>query len=80
MNININLNEMQAHDGRLPVRIRAVPEGTVVPTKNVLLTIENTDPQCFWLTSYLEVRRTTARVLLRILLLVDISVTHKPRI
>lgn len=40
--------------GRLPVVIRAVPEGTVVPTRNVLLTIENTDPECFWLTTYLE--------------------------
>lgn len=41
-------------DGRLPVRIRAVREGTVVPTKNVLVTIENTDPKCAPLTSYLE--------------------------
>jgi nicotinamide phosphoribosyltransferase len=42
------------HNGYLPVVIRAVPEGTVVPVKNVLATIENTDPQCFWLTTYLE--------------------------
>ena len=41
-------------DGRLPVLIRAVPEGTVVPTHNVLLTIENTDSHCGWLTSFLE--------------------------
>ncbi len=40
--------------GRLPVSIRAVPEGTVVPFGNVLLTIENTDPACWWLTNYLE--------------------------
>ena len=40
--------------GRLPVRIRAVPEGTVVPVSNVLVTIENTDPKCFWLTTWLE--------------------------
>lgn len=45
------LNE---HGGRLPVRIKAVPEGTVVPTHNVLMTIENTDPKAFWLTNYLE--------------------------
>lgn len=43
-----------AHGGRLPVVVRAVAEGTVVPTYNVLLTIENTDPRCFWLTSFLE--------------------------
>ncbi|MBS1553318.1 MAG: nicotinate phosphoribosyltransferase [Bacteroidetes bacterium] len=42
------------HQGRLPVRIKAVPEGSVVPVKNVLLTIENTDPKCFWLTNFLE--------------------------
>jgi nicotinamide phosphoribosyltransferase len=40
--------------GKLPVVIRAVPEGTVVPIRNVLATIENTDPRCFWLTSFLE--------------------------
>ena len=42
------------HAGYLPVTIRAVPEGTVVPVKNVLATIENTDPECFWLTTWLE--------------------------
>jgi nicotinamide phosphoribosyltransferase len=45
---------LDQHDGYLPVVIRAVPEGTVVPVKNVLATIENTDPECFWLTTYLE--------------------------
>lgn len=45
---------LQQHKGQLPVRIRAVPEGTVVPTGNVLMTVENTDPACWWLTNYLE--------------------------
>ncbi len=45
---------LDKHDGFLPVSIRAVPEGTVLPTLNVLVTVENTDPQCFWLTSFLE--------------------------
>ena len=45
---------LSAHGGFLPVVIRAVPEGTVVPVKNVLATIENTDPKCFWLTTWLE--------------------------
>lgn len=40
--------------GKLPVEIKAVPEGTVIPVKNVLMTIENTDPKCFWLTNFLE--------------------------
>jgi len=42
------------HQGKLPVSIRAVREGTVVPTKNVLLTIENTCPRCSWVTNFLE--------------------------
>ncbi|BFZ10793.1 hypothetical protein BsWGS_13832 [Bradybaena similaris] len=45
---------LEHHGGYLPLRIKAVPEGTVVPTKNVLFTIENTDPECFWLTNYFE--------------------------
>jgi nicotinamide phosphoribosyltransferase len=40
--------------GRLPIRIRAVPEGSVVPTHQVLMTIESTDAKAFWLPSYLE--------------------------
>ena len=40
--------------GLLPVRIRAVPEGSVVPTHNALMTIESTDPHAWWLPSYLE--------------------------
>lgn len=45
---------LRVHKGFLPLVIRAVPEGTVVPVKNVLATVENTDPECFWLTTYLE--------------------------
>ena len=45
---------LDKHNGYLPVVIRAVSEGTVVPTRNVLATIENTDPECFWLTTWLE--------------------------
>lgn len=40
--------------GKLPLKIKAVAEGTVVPTSNVLMTVENTDPKCFWLTSWVE--------------------------
>jgi nicotinamide phosphoribosyltransferase len=45
---------LKVHDGKLPVRIKAVPEGSVVPVHNVLMTIENTDPMCYWLTNFLE--------------------------
>jgi nicotinamide phosphoribosyltransferase len=41
-------------NGCLPIRISAVPEGTVVPVHNVLMTIESTDHQTFWLVSWLE--------------------------
>jgi nicotinamide phosphoribosyltransferase len=42
------------HKGVLPLHIKAVPEGSIVQTKNVLMTVENTDPEFFWLTNYLE--------------------------
>jgi nicotinamide phosphoribosyltransferase len=42
------------HNGYLPLEIRAVDEGTVLPVSNVLVTVVNTDPKCFWLTSYIE--------------------------
>jgi nicotinamide phosphoribosyltransferase len=45
---------VEHHGGYLPVRIRAVPEGSVVPTHNVLVTVECDDPNVFWLASYLE--------------------------
>ena len=45
---------LDQHMGYLPVVIKSVPEGTVVPVSNVLATIENTDPNCFWLTTWLE--------------------------
>ena len=42
------------HGGHVPIRIRAVPEGTVVPTHQALVTIESTDPDAYWVPSYLE--------------------------
>jgi nicotinamide phosphoribosyltransferase len=45
---------LKVHKGKLPIQIKAVPEGTVVRGKNVLMTVVNTDPKCFWLTNYLE--------------------------
>lgn len=37
------------HDGKLPIRIKAVKEGTAVPINNVLMTVEITDENCGWL-------------------------------
>lgn len=45
---------LEKHDGRLPIRIKAVPEGRIIPRGNVLFTVENTDPNFFWLTNYIE--------------------------
>jgi len=45
---------LEKHGGRLPIKIKAVPEGMTVPTRTVLMTVENTDPKCYWLTNYLE--------------------------
>lgn len=42
------------HDGHVPVRIKAVPEGTVVPSNNVLFTVESTDPELYWLVTWIE--------------------------
>lgn len=45
---------LRVHGGYFPVRIEAVPEGTVVPTHNVLVQVVNTDPAVPWVTSFLE--------------------------
>lgn len=43
------------HDlGYLPLRIKAVPEGTLVPIRVPMLTVENTIPEFFWVTNYIE--------------------------
>jgi nicotinamide phosphoribosyltransferase len=44
----------EKHNGKLPLRIKAVPEGTPVTVSNVLMTVEVTDPKCYWLTNYVE--------------------------
>lgn len=40
--------------GYLPVRIKAVPEGTLVPMRVPCLTIVNTRPEFYWLTNFFE--------------------------
>jgi nicotinamide phosphoribosyltransferase len=45
----------ELHDlGYLPLSIRALPEGTLVPLRVPMLTIHNTDHRFFWLTNYIE--------------------------
>ncbi len=48
---NIIVDEL---GGKLPIKVRAVKEGTVVPVKHPILTIENTDKRFGWLPGYLE--------------------------
>lgn len=42
------------HGGRLPLRIRAVPEGLPIPTDNVLMTTESTCEQTPWVVGWVE--------------------------
>lgn len=53
----------QEHGGRLPLEISAVPEGSVIPTGNILMKFRNTCQhdsadrsirKCAWLTTYME--------------------------
>jgi nicotinamide phosphoribosyltransferase len=45
---------VEKHGGKLPLRIKAVPEGTIVPVNHVLFTVENTDDEFPWLTNFCE--------------------------
>lgn len=47
---------VEKHNGYLPLLIRAVDEGTLVPLNEVAFTIENTDENCAWLTNYIETK------------------------
>ena len=45
---------VEEFNGRLPIEIEAVAEGTVMSTSNVQMQIVNTDPRFYWLPSFLE--------------------------
>ncbi len=46
---------LSKYGGHLPVRIRAIPEGTIVPTGNAILTIESMDDSLSaWIVNYIE--------------------------
>lgn len=40
--------------GYWPVKIKAVPEGTVMPVRNVLMTIESTHEEFYWCVGFVE--------------------------
>jgi nicotinamide phosphoribosyltransferase len=45
---------LRDHPEGLPLRIKALPEGSLVDSRNALVTIENTDPKYAWLVTYVE--------------------------
>ena len=48
-------NIVEKYNGYLPILIKAVPEGTLLPVKNVLITIENTGGKdTRWLVNFVE--------------------------
>lgn len=49
------LHILHHYHGRLPVTIRAIPEGTIVPVKNAIMIVRSPrDPKCAWITNWLE--------------------------
>ena len=45
---------LSRHGGFLPVEIKALAEGAIVPTGIPLVQVENTDPEMPWLTTFIE--------------------------
>lgn len=45
---------LKKYNGFLPLLIKAIPEGNLIPVNNVLVTVVNTDEKCYWLTGYIE--------------------------
>lgn len=47
---------LKKYGGHAPIIIRSVPEGSLVPVGNALLTVECEDPEAFWYASFLETK------------------------
>lgn len=56
LNTDYDVSHFEAlHDlGYLPIHIKAIEEGSLVPMKVPVLTIYNTNPDFYWITNYLE--------------------------
>ncbi|WJZ27956.1 nicotinamide phosphoribosyl transferase [Serratia phage 92A1] len=50
----MKLAERSEQGKGLPIGIEAIPEGSVVPVKNALAIVYNTDPEFFWLPGWIE--------------------------
>jgi nicotinamide phosphoribosyltransferase len=49
------IHMLERYDGKLPVRIRAIPEGLNIPVSNALMTCESMDDElCAWMVNWLE--------------------------
>lgn len=49
------LHIIHEYGGHLPITIRAIPEGTIVPVKNAIMVVRGPrDPKCAWITNWLE--------------------------
>jgi nicotinamide phosphoribosyltransferase len=59
-----NIGSQQWRDlhalGYLPLEFRALPEGTSVPLRVPMFTVENTHPDFYWLVNYLETSMSNA--------------------
>lgn len=45
---------LDKYNGYMPLHIKAIPEGTVIPTGVPFVTVVNTDPEAYWLTTAIE--------------------------
>lgn len=50
------LHILNNYGGNLPIRIRAIPEGLIVPTSNAVITVEvcKPDKKCAWIVNWVE--------------------------
>jgi len=56
LNTDYDVSHIEAlHDlGYLPIQVKAIKEGTLIPIRVPALTIVNTHPEFYWITNYLE--------------------------
>lgn len=56
LGVDFDVSHMEAlHDlGYLPLEIKALPEGTLVPYNVPMLTVQNTHPDFYWVTNMIE--------------------------
>ena len=45
---------VERHGGLLPIMIEALPEGMIVPASTPMVQVRNTDPDFFWLPTFIE--------------------------